>query len=463
MLARAEKTFSFNHDIDWEQAQNPNIMTNKTLTEDSRVSRNAEHRKDVAGEGPDHFAHDERTGRAAGRDTIMVGNGKEILVAPGIKEQTRHRISNASQNGSPKRSRSRTTEDLGNADLPPYQTLNRKTTAQLGLPQLSQLPALPHTDDTDIGGPPLLHATAQENAERVNPLVADMKRPMVDRDCMRDPLNDSFYLDTWHAVAENNTKLFRTVFRCMPDNEVKSWKEYKEYAAYADRFWQSQGGGKSKDRVQQEVPGSSGPPGQGSTGDKLRMLGSVGEKIGDTESRLETLGEKLVHTFSHKDHNRSGNQPLGKVEDWAEDAKRANAIRNAKDSESNGGLVAAANRQPLPKSSSMDEKVATSIDGLKEFTPLKPSTTLDSDALRQKETPPTVSYSEALNNNNNNSSNTTQKRRRRATLRNSKREFRASDDLLGRTDAEDLMKMAQGHLVIWPYEWYVEFLIWLYG
>lgn len=457
VLARAEKTFSFNHDIDWEQAQNPNIMTTKTLTEDSRVSRNAEHRKDVAGEGPDHFAHDERTGRAAGRDTVLVGNGKEILVAPGVKEHTRHRISNASQNGSPKRSQSRTTEDLGNNDLPPYQTLNRKTTAQLGLPQLSQLPALPHTDDTDIGGPPLLHATSQENAERVNPLVADMKRPIVDRDCMRDPLNDSFYLDTWHAVAENNTRLFRTVFRCMPDNEVKSWKEYKEYAAYADRFWQSQGGGKSKDRVQQEVPGSSGPPGQGSTVDKLRMLGSVGEKIGDTENRLETLGEKLVHTFSHKDHNRSGNQPLGKIEDWAEDAKRANAIRHAKDSESNGGLVAAANRQPLPKSSTMDEKVAASVDGLKEFTPLKPSTTMDSEALRQKETPPTVSYSEALNNND--SCNTTQKRRRRATLRNSKREFRASDDLLGRTDAEDLMKMTQGHLVIWPYEWYVDFPI----
>lgn len=452
VLARAEKSFSFNHDVDWEEAQNPNLMTNKTLTEDPRVTGNAEHRKDVAGEGPDHLARDERTGRAAGRDTVLMGSGKEILVASGVKEDTRHRISNASQNVSPKRSRSRATEDLGNSDFPPYQTLNRKTTAQLGLLQLSQLPALPLADDTDIGGPPLLHGSSQENDGRIHPLLAGMKRPMVDRDCMRDPLNDSFYLDTWHAVAENNTKLFRTVFRCMPDNEVKSWKEYKEYVAYADRFWQSQGGGKSKDRVQQDVQGSSGPPGQGSTADKLRMLGSMGEKVGNTESRLETLGEKLVHTFSPRDHNHSGNQPLGKVEDWAEDAKRENAFRHGKDSKSKDGTAPATSRHPSTESSTtVDDKTTAPRDALKEFIPLKPSMTFDSEPLHQKKAPPTVSYSEALNNNI--SSNTAQKRRRRATTRSSRREFRASDDLIGRTDAEDLMKMTQGPLVVWPYEW----------
>lgn len=453
VLARAEKTFSFNHDVDWEQARNPNIMTNKTLTEDPRVTGNPEHRRDVAGEGPDHLARDERTGRASGRDTVLVGSGQEILIASGVKEDTRHRISNASQNISSKRSRSRGTEDLGNSNLPPYSTLNRKTTAQLGLLQLSQLPALPHTDDTDIGGPPLLHATPHDNAESINPIIADMKRPMVDRDCMRDPLNDSFYLDTWHAVAENNTKLFRTVFRCMPDNEVKTWKEYKEYIAYADRFWQSQGEGKSKDRIQQDVPGSSGPPGQGSTADKLRMLGSTGEKIGNTESKLETLGEKLAHTLSPKDHNRGGDQRLGKIEDWAEDAKRENAIRHENGSESKDGTDVATNRHPSPESrTTMDEKVSAPRDSLKEFTPLKPSTTFDSEALQEKKNPQIVNYSEALNNNNINCS-TTPKRRRRATTRSARREFQASDDLIGRKDAEDLMKMTQGHLVTWPYEW----------
>lgn len=453
VLARAEETFSFNHDVDWEQAHNPNLINSKKLTEDPRITGNTKHKKDVAGEGTDQFARDERTGRAAGRDTILLGSGKEILAASGIKEDTRHRISDASHDVSPRRSRSRATEDLGNSELPPYQTLNRKTTAQLGLLQLSQLPALPHTDDTDIGGPPLLHVTSHEKVERINSLVAGMKRPMVDRDCMRDPLNDSFYLDTWHAVAENNTKLFRTVFRCMPDNEVKSWKEYKEYQAYAERFWQSQGDGKSKDRVQQDVPGSSGPPGQGSTAEKLRMLGSMGEKAGDTESRLETLGEKLVHTFGLKDHNHNVDHPLGKVEDWAEDAKKANAARHAKEAESKGGgTTAVTNGGPSPGGSTMmDEKSAVQRDSLKEFTPLKPSTTFNSEAYDQKETPPTVSYSEALNKNMTGSA--TQKRRRRATTRSSRREFRASDDLLGRTDAEDLMKMTQGHLVIWPYEW----------
>lgn len=451
VLARAEKKFGFNQDVDWTQAPNSTLMTDQKVMEDPRVTGNAE-QKDVAGEGPDHIARDERTGRAAGRDTVSVDSGKEMLVASGVKEDTRHRISNAGQNVSPKRSQSRATEDLGNGDLPPYQTSNRKTTAQLGLIQLSQLPALPNTDDTDIGGPPLLHASSQEHVQRVNSLVPDMKRPMVDRDCMRDPLNDSFYLDTWHAVAENNTRLFRTVFRCMPDNEVKSWKEYKEYVAYADRFWQSQGGGKSKDRVQQEAPGSSGPPGQGSAADTLRMLGSKGEKIADTESRLETLGEKLVHTFSPKDHQPSDNQLLGKVEDWAEDAKKENAIRHEKDSEPKDGTAAEPNRHPTVKNSAtMNEKAAAPRDPLKEFMPLKPSTTLNSEALQPKETPQSVSYSEALNKNN--SSGTTQRRRRRATTLNSRREFRASNDLIGRTDAEDMMEMTQGHLVIWPYQW----------
>lgn len=463
VLARAEETFSFNHDVDWEQSNNPNIMTSKNLTEDSRVTGNPAHQKDVAGEGSDHLKQEERVGRTAGRDTILSHNGKETLVASGVNENTRRRISIATGNGSPKRSQSRATDSTGNGDLPPPQTLIRKTTEQLGLPQLSQLPALPHTDDTDIGGPSVLLGASQENPGKINPLVADMKRPMVGKDCMRDPLNDSFYLDTWHTVAENNTKLFRTAFRCMPDNEVKSWKEYKEYAAYFERFAQSQGGGKSKDRVQRDASGSSGPPGQVSASEKLRMLGPAGQKAGDMESKLETLGEKLMHTLSPKDqnHNPLGltdpnhkrKRSMGKVEDWAEDANKAQASRHENDAEFRAAVIT--DSHPSPGSSAVgsavvDEKDATHPrDGLKDFTPLKPAGVFDGETSQKRETPSSVTYSASLNQNN----STAFKRRRRATTRSSKREFRASDDLIGSADAEALMKMTQGHLVIWPYDW----------
>ena len=446
VLARAEQTFSFNHDIDWEEANNPHLMTRKKLTSDPRVTENLEHRKDVAGLAPDQL---QRNDRGDGLDTTLLNNGKEILVATGVTSTTRHRLFNANQNSPPERSRSRATEEIGNADLPPCQPLARKSTAQLRLPQLSQLPVLPHTDDTDIGGPPLLHDASQENADKINPLVADMKRPVVDRDCMLDPLNDSFYLDTWHTVAENNTKLFRTVFRCMPDNDVKSWKEYKEYAAYADRFQQSQGGGKTKDRVQQDAPGSSGPPGLVGVSDKLRMLGPVGQKAGDAESKLDSVGEKVAHTLFSKDQTHN-NLPLGKIEDWTADANKENAQRHNVNSD-----VKLASGTPksevCPGSDIVMEKKATPArDVLKEFSPLKPSTTFDLDPLQKKDTL-SVTYSDAVNYNI--SSAAPKKRQRRATTRSARREFRASDDIIGREDAEKLMRMTQGHLVIWPYEW----------
>ncbi|KAL8955011.1 MAG: hypothetical protein Q9193_006961, partial [Seirophora villosa] len=50
---------------------------------------------------------------------------------------------------------------------------------------------------------------------------------------------------------------------------------------------------------------------------------------------------------------------------------------------------------------------------------------------------------------------TPQKRRRRATTRSSRREFHASDDLMSKESAEELMGMVQGHLVVWPYDWLV--------
>ncbi|KAA6413790.1 MAG: phospholipase D [Lasallia pustulata] len=445
LLLKSETMFSFNHDVDWEQANNPNLKANKKLTEDPRVTGNATHKKDVDGEGPDRFKEIDQSGLGNGRDTKLVDGDKEVLtasVAPEGKVAGAHRKGSVST----KRSPARSTDDVGNAAPPPTPKLPRMTTSQLGLPMLSQLPPLPNMDDTDIGGPSTQHKFSTK-FDLLNPLVADMRRPYVDRDCMLDPLNDSFYLDIWQAVADNNTKLFRTVFRCMPDNEVKTWKEYKEYFAYADRFSQAQGGGKSKERMGQEVHGSSGPPGQVALTEKLRLLGTIGEKAAEPSEKTEGLGEKLIHSIlPHKRHQvaeHSDHHRLGNVGDWAAEASRVEAERQDKEAR----RMVAASHGSHGSDEVFDEKTTLrpSTEAGNGFGPLNTTSTLN-----PEKTPNQAYFGHPENLNIDGS---TQKRRRRATTRSSRREFHASDELISHADGEELMKMTQGHLVVWPYDW----------
>jgi len=46
------------------------------------------------------------------------------------------------------------------------------------------------------------------------------------------------------------------------------------------------------------------------------------------------------------------------------------------------------------------------------------------------------------------------KRRRRGTsIKSGRKTFSSSDDLMSRADAEELLSMVQGHLVVFPYDW----------
>lgn len=57
--------------------------------------------------------------------------------------------------------------------------------------------------------------------------------PKVDPYGFADPLVDSFYKDVWLAAAVRNTQIFRKVFRCMPDDLVQTWKQYREFQVRA--------------------------------------------------------------------------------------------------------------------------------------------------------------------------------------------------------------------------------------
>jgi phospholipase D1/2 len=470
LIARAERLHSFNHDSDWAQENNPHLVANKKLTSDNRIMGNKAHEKDVRGEGPDHMLEieNERPSLSRGRDSYIDAHGNEVLACDVASEAHVSTPKKSSTSPQKTRKRSNTTgtrasghSGPGNASLPPPK-MPRMDTRQLGLTHLSQLPALPALDDTDIGGPPLTRTFSGTSANVLLPLLNEMRRPFVTPDCMQDPLSDAFYLDTWHTVAENNTKLFRQVFRCQPDNEVKTWKEYKEYTAFGERFSQSQGAGKSSQRRQQEAPGKTGPPGTGTAAEKVASLAN------STTGPVQYVGEKLAEMM-HTDGNTDSR--LGKVEDWAQDQeKRAHqpSPGTTDTSETMNEKASLAQSQVADDAivSPMNTRAPTDV-----FTFPPPPPIPDSDPINS----PTAETNNGLARNrtvtisepSNHPSTTRQhantisttagsrKGRRRGTTKSSTRQFHANDadTLLGKEDAKQLLELVQGHLVVWPYDW----------
>jgi phospholipase D1/2 len=366
LIAKQEQLHSFNHDVDWTQANNQNIRTTKKKTTDPRVIGNQEHEKDVLGEGFDNMA---ALGDPTGRDTVIDQRGMEILVS-GSVAATEGKGSLASPvrplPSTRTRPRARTTGEQEPEFLPP-QHLPRMNTSELGLPQLSQLPALPVTDDSDIGGPALQRTLSSASLDVINPLLLGMKRPIVTDNCMRDPIIDTFFLDTWHTIAENNTRIYRQVFRCMPDNEVRTWRQYREYDAFSERFKQAQGV-----KHEQEKMGQTGPPGSGAVNEKIgKIVNAMDKGVPPEREQSEILNEKSE-----------------KLEPPAKEGLRASPSTRTCGSPANlnGG---------------------------------------------------------------------SKRRRRRATTRSSHRPFHADDEnaMLSKHDAEELLKLIQGTVVVWPYDW----------
>jgi phospholipase D1/2 len=504
LIEQAEKLHSFNHDFDWAQDENPHIQPNKKPSSDPRVTNNSAHAKDVHGEGADHMLEVEqrRPSVAHARDSYIDEHGHEKLVTNVAAEtpkksstiKTRKRSGTAGTKSSAVSGQTTHTEGHGYAGLPPPR-IPRMDTTKLGLTQLSQLPALPVSDDTDIGGPPALQRSfSQSSSSVINPFLAELRRPIVTEDCMRDPIADNFFLDTWHQVAENNTKIFRQVFRCMPDNEVRTWKEYQEYAAFAERFAKMQGGKSAQNKQQHEAPGQTGPPGTGITNKLTNPTGSLGKQVG-------VLGEKLSEkTTNNSDRANSDTHTAtthtsttGGVEDWAEDQEKR--VQSQPPPTTRGGLhldtasgttlneklapepaddaiVSPMNPEPVGKTFSFPQTTSTDFAPAASSAP--PQTSHSQRARQVTISEPPHPNSTAAANNNNNTQNTnptststtananttpnrsnTKRSRRRATTKSSNRQFHATDaeSMLDKEDARKLLELVQGHLVSWPYDW----------
>ena len=500
LLARAEeKIHSFNHDFDWAQNDNPHLQSAKKPSSDPRVQQNDKHEKDVRGLGADHMLELEKNRPliAHGRDSYIDQHGREILVTDVAAEGTQRKAFSATTTTTTRttRGRSGTTgtrnsglsnHTEGYAGLPPPR-MPRMDTTKLGLTQLSQLPALPLLDDTDIGGPPLQRTFSYASSSLIAPLLADMRRPIVTDDCMRDPINDSFFLDTWHQVAENNTKLFRQVFRCMPDNDVRTWKEYQEYAAFAERFAKYQGGEKSQHHRTQDAPGKTGPPGAGMTDKMTLATGNITKQVG---VQAAALGEKVNDKFGghHGEvSNQNHHSRIGGVEQWAEDQeKHVQSSQSPPSGSRNSGLLHLETHVPVSNGKAIglapaepaDDAVVSPMNPSpigKTFTfppppPIPADNTNDNNSYNCNNKPTSTDFSartrnvtitEPTQHPNNSSSNTTPGRsntkrsRRRGTTKSSARQFQATDadSMLSTEDARKLLELVQGHLVVWPYDW----------
>lgn len=470
LLRRSEEIPSFNHDADWEQQNNPNLKSGRKLTADHRVTGNAAHREDVVGDGFDKMNAVAEAGYGEGRDTAVVPGDKEVLVRS-YDTEGKAALESPTKRGQVARLPTFVQNlETPNPPMPPRPTMDRMNTGELGLPMLSQLPPLPVSDDADIGGPALAQTTSDSHTDS-HPLASELRCPQVDRYCMQDPMHDAFFFDTWNAIAENNTKIYRTVFRCMPDNEVKDWASYHEYEAYEERFNHMQGtSSPSQGKATRTQPNSvnkSGPPGA-TSGVAAAPIEAASNLPADIEKLSGALKDRVTSVIGQKTRAEDADAEKEKLRRWAADANEAQMTRQERrlsrqdtfprfdekeratpldavleDGESTPTRPVTANTN---ESVSLNEKASVS----------SPATTVAPDAQSQTQSQAQhnpaspfagVGYSEALN------MNAQPKRRRRGTTRGSGGAFKASDDIPRVEEAEELLGMVQGHLVEWPYQW----------
>jgi phospholipase D1/2 len=424
-LSRSEHMHSFNHDVDWEQGKNPNLKSNRRLTADPRVTDNPEHKKDVDGDGVDHLINAEKAGLGVGRDSQMSPDGREALVSPiasegkGTFEQPKH----ASER---KSSQAPSTRKAGK------QSSSAETARDSEANTSSDTPSLGHAasgsssrESANGNGGLYVSKETQGNSTYDNPLVPDLKRIFVDKDCMKDPVNDAFYLDTWQALAEKNTKIYRSVFRCMPDSEVKNWKEYKEYAAYGERFAEMQNhqGGKPAPSSNQK---QTGAPSAGASGSASGLASSM--SLGGPRS--EGFGDlKAPQTIDEKaDVNSAKNELERPQSDLAKQE-----------------TLSSIDEKVALKTASEPHLVSTAVNNEESLT--------GEDAEKPRSASVHVDYSEAVNLNATSTSQS-RRRRRRATTIGSKGGIHGTDEVMDKQRAEDLLNKVQGHLILWPYDWY---------
>jgi len=418
----------------------------------------------VEGFGVDHMQEMKRTeteqDNLAARDTRYNSHGREVLLKR-VASEGRGTVESPRKQKSKKDSGRPTPEDEREAKkpefMPPPKPVRMNTEA-LGLTQLSQLPALPDADDTDIGGPPLRRTatfTKASASDVLAPLIADLKLPVVTDDCMRDPVSDSFYLGTWHAVARDNTALFRQVFRCQPDSDVRNWEDYKEYNLFMEKWKLSQGLG-SHSKHEHEPKGTSGPPGHGVSETAAKVSNVLGGPAGKKVLEKAVPSEKGPHPAPghsglHDTETTLNDPGLETLDEKASlrQQETADTASTALKPATEADTISNA-----PGSPRISARTSPEVGRDRTITISDPSTisSTTSKPIAPTGTAGTTSTTAA--------NGKASQRRRRGTTKSSSHHhahgrFKHDEEgvMLGREESEAAMSLVQGHLVLWPYDW----------
>ncbi|KAK3402072.1 hypothetical protein B0T20DRAFT_389980 [Sordaria brevicollis] len=478
------RAHSFNHDVEMQELSRPDSKGKSLSGREGHGHKHGHagerHRMEVEGHGPDHWQQAQAQGIDEGRDSVVV-NGREVLVHD-IAAEGKGTLDSPHE---PHELRTRPhdvaspSESIGNEYMPPMPPFNRRTTEQLGLPRANQLPHLPVIDDTDIGGPPvqiaangtLTHSQMAMNIELAN----------IDKDCMRDPLNPSFYDEVWSRVAENNTKIYRRVFHVMPDSAVTNWAEYKEFKASEREFKKQFEGGKTSEEVNEkngvaaEHAQTSAGAGIGAPG-PAQLTKSLTEKLVSPASKLHGGGDKGARertgSTNTLDEKAGTKDNARKAQTFPLDAEKAAMLAA---SQSNGERPPTAT--PRDRSDSHDatgdflnptttkERHATFTNNNQENPPPTSASGHSTTTTMADATPNTNSSAAAASENTATASTTgggikpaasTRQQRRRANTGRSRRGYSPFDaQTLNPAEAEETLRLTQGTLVQFPYDWLV--------
>ncbi|KAI0101986.1 phospholipase D [Nemania sp. FL0031] len=439
-------TKSFNHDVqDAEGARSSSSSSSSSSGSGSSKGKSPErdtriHDRDVEGYGIDHWKEAQAKGQDLGRDSTVLNGREVVLYRSGQPAKLLTKPASNSSHGTMPPKEADQSSGKGNNELPP------NTHGPSQLPIGAQHAALPVLDDTDIGGPALhLDDSGRPSSDSSNPLLSDITLAKIDKNCMRDPLSPAFWDDIWTRVARNNTTLYRRVFRCMPDSEVSTWKDYHEFDNYAQRFADSMFGQKGEDdgakpqmtEVGSATATSAAPAIASAVPGILEKPHAENIVLGHGSNPRAPVANGDAETLNEK-------TPLPGL-DQLEDTEHGDPTPETEKATTKQSLEA-----PSPVHPPGDVPFPA-LDGQQEGVHLE----TQNDKKQDRRTTFSTSEKSALGSNGENTiyNQNSTKRRRRATTKGSRRGPTFPYDVLSREDAEECCSMIQGHLVQFPYDW----------
>lgn len=107
-----------------------------------------------------------------------------------------------------------------------YQPDEEETQAYQQWQQSAALSSASSTTQVGLDAFSQSHPQHQHHHEAKKATAEDPSRA---DEIVMDPLHDDFYDGWWKRVAATNTAIFREVFRCVPDNSVESWDDYRAF------------------------------------------------------------------------------------------------------------------------------------------------------------------------------------------------------------------------------------------